>query len=410
MKEHTLITCIALLALTGCTLTPTSMAMSTPVLPGSTWTLTPGLPTATPVPPTLTPRSSRPWVEEEVSFTFGQDRLYGILTLPTSDGPYPAIVIVSGSRSTGAEGVSALYHIEHARRMAGNGFAVLRYDPPGVGQSTGESGFQSLDNRTEETMAALQYLQSRPDIRQGGVGLWGVSQGGWVIAMAAAAFPKDVAFIISVSGSGVGVVEQQVHSIEAQSKAAQMLEQDITKAVLFGRLLIDWQLSVPMYRELNEAEAQALGDGPWTDFVALVYEPGTITPAEGLLKGIEILRSIQDEPWAEFLYLKDIYIPRLESIPPQQVESLKVATGQALLNDPQEYWSKVQCPVLAIFGEDDLLQPTVRSAALYEQYLTEAGNGSFEIVVIPGVGHYIGLSTPGYWEVLSDWLDHLYEE
>ena len=124
--------------------------------------------------------------------------------------------------------------------MVGNGFAVLRYDPPGVGQSTGESGFQSLDNRTEEAMAALQYLQSRSDIRRDRVGLWGVSQGSWVIAMAAAAFPQDVAFIISVSGSGVGVAEQQVHSIEAQSEAAQMSEQDTTKAVLFGRLLIDW--------------------------------------------------------------------------------------------------------------------------------------------------------------------------
>jgi pimeloyl-ACP methyl ester carboxylesterase len=294
--------------------------------------------------------------------------------------------------------------------MVGKGFAVLRYDPPGVGQSTGESGFQYLDNRTEEAMAALQHLQSRPDIRRDRVGLWGVSQGGWVIAMAAAAFPQDVAFIISVSGSGVGVAEQQVHSIEAQSKAAQMLEQDTTKAVLFGRLLIDWQLSRPVYRELNMADAQALGEGPWTDFTALVYEPSTIIPAEGLLKGIEILKLIQDEPWAEFLYLKEVYIPRLESIPPEQVEALKAATGQSLLNDPQEYWSKVKCPVLAVFGEDDLLQPTARSAALYEQYLTEAGNGRFEIVVIPGVSHYICLSTPGYWEALSDWLDLLYEE
>jgi len=399
LRKHTLITYMALLALAGCGPASTSVPTSTPVPP-----------TATPMLPTPTPRSSRSWIEEEVNFTFGQARLYGILTLPTNEGSYPAIVIISGSRSTGDEGVSTRYYIKHARRMVGNGFAVLRYDPPGVGQSTGESGFQSLDNRTEEAIAALQYIQSRPDIRRDRVGLWGISQGGWVIAMAAAAFPQDVAFIISVSGSGVGVAEQQVHSIEAQSRAAQMQEHDIAKAVLFGRLLIDWQLSSPMFQELNAAEAQVLGEGPWTDFMALVYEPGTITPADGLLKGIEILRSIQDEPWAEFLYLKEMYIPRLESIPPEQVETLKAVTGQSLLNDPQKYWSKVQCPVLAFFGEDDLLQPTARSAALYEQYLTEAGNGKFEIVVIPGVGHYINLSTPGYWEILSDWMDRLFEK
>jgi pimeloyl-ACP methyl ester carboxylesterase len=359
--------------------------------------------------PSPTPTSSRPWIEEEVTFTFGPDELYGILTLPTSEGPYPAIVIVSGSvnPSTGARsGVFSQYHIDHARKMVLKGFAVLRYDPPGVGRSTGERGFESLDSRTEEAVAALQYLQSRPDTRPDQVGLWADSQGAWVIAMAAAAFPQEVAFIISVSGSGVSVAEQQVYSIEAQSKAAGMSEEGITKAVLFGRMLIDWQLTNPVYREVNEVDAQALGDGPWTSFMALVYEPGEITLDEGLRKGIEVLKSIQDEPWAEFLYIEELYMPQLESIPPEQVAALKAIAGQTLLNDPKEYFTRVRCPVLAFFGETDLLQPTEKSAALYEQYLTEAGNENFKIVVIPGVGHSIGLTTPGYWKALSDWLDH----
>jgi pimeloyl-ACP methyl ester carboxylesterase len=359
--------------------------------------------------PSPTPTSSRPWIEEEVTFTFGPNELYGILTLPTSERPYPALVIASGSvnPSTGARGgVSAQYHIDHARKIVLNGFAVLRYDPPGVGQSTGERGFESLDSRTEEAVAALRYLQSRPDIRSDQVGLWADSQGAWVIAMAAAAFPQDVAFIISVSGSGVSVAEQQVYSIEAQSKAARFSDEDVTKAVLFGRLLVDWQLSNPIYRQANEVDAQALGDGPWTSFMALVYEPGEVTPAEGLQNGIDILKAIQDEPWAKFLYIKELYIPQLESIPPEQVAAVKAVAGQSLLNDPKEYLTRVRSPVLAFFGETDLLQPTERSAALYEQYLTEAGNENFKIVVIPGVGHSIGVATPGYWEALSDWLGH----
>ena len=363
--------------------------------------------------PSQTPFSSRPWIEEEVTFTFGPNQLYGILTLPTNEGPHRAIVIVSGSvdPSTGArQGVSAQYHIDHARKIVLSGFAVLRYDPPGVGQSTGKRGYESLDSRTEEAVAALHYLQSRPDIRPDRVGLWADSQGAWVIAMAAAGFPQDVAFIISVSGSGVSVAEQQVYSIEAQSKGARISEEGITRAVLFGRMLVDWQLTDPIYREVNEAQARALGDGPWTRFMALVYEPGEITPAEGLQKGIEVLKSIQDEPWASFLYLKQLYIPQLESIPPEQVAALKAITGPTMLNDPKEYLTRVHCPVLAFFGETDLLQPTERSAALYEQYLTEAGNKNFKIVVIPGVAHSIGMWTPGYWEALSDWLDHLYSE
>jgi pimeloyl-ACP methyl ester carboxylesterase len=358
-----------------------------------------------------TPSNSNPWMEEQVSFSYGQDELYGILTLPTSKGPYPAVVIISGSvnPNTGVrDGVSAQIHVDLARKMVPNGFAVLRYDPPGVGQSTGKSGFESLDSRTEESIAALHYLQSRKDIQPERVGLWSDSQGCWVIAMAAAGFPQDVAFTISVSGSGVPVAEQQIYSIEAQSKADGMSESDITKAVLFGRLLLDWQFTTPVYREVNEADARSLGDGPWNGFMALVYEPGGFTLAEGLQAGIGILKSIQDEPWAKFLYLKQLYIPQLESIPPEQVTALKANAGQNLLNDPKKYLTKVRSPVLAFFGEEDVLQPAEKSAALYKQYLTEAGNINYKIVVIPGVGHSSIISTTAYWETLSDWLDHLY--
>jgi pimeloyl-ACP methyl ester carboxylesterase len=362
---------------------------------------------STPTPP---PASSGPWIEEEVTFAYGPNELFGIVTLPAGEGPHPAIVLVSGAADTSTrlrDGVSARLHTDHARKMALRGFAVLRYDPPGVGRSGGESGVESLQMRTEEAVAALHYLQSRPDIQPDRVGLWGVSQGGWVIAMVAASFPEDVAFIISVSGSGVSVAEQQIYSIEAQSRAVGMPEEEIAKAVLFGRLLIDWQLVDPVYREANEAAAQDLGDGAWSRFMALVYEPGEITPAEGLAQGIEILQSIQDEPWAEFLYLKELYLPLLQSIPPEQVVAAKALAGQSLLEDPEQTLPRVRCPVLAIFGEDDLLQPSEKSAALYEQYLTAGGNEQFQIVVIPGVGHSLGGFVPAYWDALTDWLDHL---
>ena len=60
--------------------------------------------------------------------------------------------------------------------------------------------------------------------------------------------------------------------------------------------------------------------------------------------------------------------------------------------------------MLAFFGENDLNVDSEKSPGLFEQYLTEAGNDDFTIVVIPDVGHDIGLRTPGYWDTLSDWL------
>ena len=46
----------------------------------------------------------------------------------------------------------------------------------------------------------------------------GDKQGGWVIAMAAAEAPQEIAFIISASGAGVSVAEQQVYGVEAQTR------------------------------------------------------------------------------------------------------------------------------------------------------------------------------------------------
>jgi len=305
--------------------------------------------------------------------------------------------------------VSSGVHVQHARRLVLDGFAVLRYDPPGVGRSKGAPGFESLDSRATETIAAVRYLRSRPDVRPDRVGLWGVSQGGWVIAMAAAAAPQEVAFIISVSGAGISVAEQQVYGVEAQTRAIVASEESVAKAVLFSRLLIDWQLTNPIYRRVNEAEAQRLGDGPWNGFLRLVYEPGALTPAEELQKGIAILEAIQDQPWARALYLKELYLPALKSITPEQLQAVNSATEQSLLTDPKDFLTRVRCPVLALFGEADENVPAKRSAELYAQYLTQAGNRDFEIVVFPGVGHSLGNLMPAYWARLSDWLKQRFE-
>ncbi len=379
-------------------------------------------PTPTAIPtPTLTPAStlaptparSSLWTEKEITFTSGPDELFGILTLPTSTGPYPAIVIVSGSENpyTGLrDGASSQLHVVHARTLVLDGFAVLRYDPPGVGRSTGDHRVKSLDKRAEEAIAAVKYLQTHADIQPDRIGLWADSQGGWVISMAAAEAPQEVAFIISVSGSGVSVAEVQVYGVEAQTRATGVSEEDITKAVLFSRLLIDWQLSNPIYREVNEADAQRLGDGPWNNFIQLVYEPGSITPTEGLQAGIKILESIQDEPWAKSLYLRTLVLPQLRSISPDQLQALKAAADQSLLVDPKDFLPKVHCPVLAFFGEDDQNLPAKKSAALYEQYLGEAGNDNYKIVMFPGADHSLNGLMPAYWETLSNWLEQLFKK
>jgi len=117
-------------------------------------------------------------INEEVKFTVNAKELNGILTHPASDVPHPAIVLLHGSDRSGMKNP---YYFEHAENLVRSGFAVLRYDGPGWGGgSSGNAGFETLEYRTEEAIAAVKYLQSRSDINPNAVGLWGISQGGWV--------------------------------------------------------------------------------------------------------------------------------------------------------------------------------------------------------------------------------------
>lgn len=362
-------------------------------------------------PDTPTPTSAMPWSDIPVTFSSGANQLSGMLSLPNQAGPFPAIVLISGSANENSglrSGISNGYLLDQAHHMVKDGFAVLRYDPPGVGKSTGDSRFETLEDRVAEAMAALRYLQSRPDIHPERVGLWGISQGGWVIGMAAAEHPQEVAYLVSVSGAGISVAEQQVWGVETQSRAAGLEESEVARAVLFSRLLIDWQLSEPIYKDVNQEMSEQLGDGPWQDFMKLVYEPGTISPGEALQEGILILEEIQDEPWTKALYLKSLWLPQLRSITPEILAAMKGRSDEGLLTDPKNFMPRVRVPVLAVFGEDDQLVPAKRSAELFDQYLRQAGNENYQIVVFPHADHGLNGAMTDYWRTLSGWLGSLY--
>jgi hypothetical protein len=355
---------------------------------------------------TVTAAPVETWTEVEVSFPSGADRLQGILTLPGGAGPFPAIVLVSGSvdEVTGQrDGVSSPIHVEHAHRLVRDGYAVLRYDPPGVGRSSGSGGFESLESRAEEAIAALRYLQSQRSIQERQIGLLANSQGAWVIQMAAARYPREVAFIITLSGAGVSVAEQQVYGVEAQSRAGGLSEEDVHRAVAFCRLLIDWQLASPLFADVNRAEVARLGEGPWKRFMQLVYAEAGVSPAEGFATGLALLREVMNEPWARYLYL-GMVVAQLERIPVDLVLLVRKQAEASLRTDPKEFLVNVRCPVLAFFGAADAVQPTERSEALYREYLDRAGNTDYTIIVFPGTGHSIDGYWSSYWDAISIWL------
>ena len=81
-------------------------------------------------------------------------------------------------------------------------------------------------------MGGVRLLRSRSDIDPDEVGLWGMSEGGWIVPMAASR-SEDVDFAGVVSASGFSPARQELWSIRnnlARSGAPEALLDTTTKA------------------------------------------------------------------------------------------------------------------------------------------------------------------------------------
>ena len=171
-----------------------------------------------------TPKKPYPYPAEDVTFenkTAGI-KLAGTLTLPKGDGPFPAVVLISGSGAQDRD--ETLFghkpFLVIADHFARNGIAVLRFDDRGVGKSGGkQEGATSADFATD-AHAAVKYLQGRKEIDPKRIGLMGHSEGGLIAPMVAADHPDDVGFIVLLAGPGLPGDEVLRSQLEAILKAS----------------------------------------------------------------------------------------------------------------------------------------------------------------------------------------------
>jgi hypothetical protein len=75
----------------------------------------------------------------------------------------------------------------------------------------------------------------------------------------AAALYDQIAFIVPVSGPGVTPAEQEVYRVEMQSRAMGFSEDEVVKAVLIRRLVVDVFLIEPKYEAVNYDQTKRLG-------------------------------------------------------------------------------------------------------------------------------------------------------
>jgi pimeloyl-ACP methyl ester carboxylesterase len=300
-----------------------------------------------------TPKPPFPYRTEEVTVDSAPGvKLAGTLNLPQGKGPFPAVVMITGSGAQDRD-ETILGHKPFAviaDRLTRDGIAVLRVDDRGFAKSTGNFAAATDDDFAVDTAAQVAFLRKRPDIDPARVGVIGHSEGGIVAPKVAAKDPK-VAFVVLMAGPGVPLSEV-LRAQRAKLMPAMGLGPEQIKK---SQALVDHAV-VAMKGAKDEADARAR-----------VLQ---VVKAEGA----GVVRSDAEA----------------EAVAAQ----LSSGWMRDLLDyDPGPTLAKVKCPILALNGTKDGQVPPEQNLPAIRA--ATKGNPKVTIMELPGLNHLFQTAKTG---------------
>lgn len=332
------------------------------------------------------PQPPFPYVAEEVTFDNPTDAatISGTLTLPRGEGPFPAVVLITGSGSQDRDETifghkPFLVLADHLTR---NGFAVLRTDDRGVGKSTGDPTLATIEVHGTDVDAALAFLGADRRIDPKRRGLVGHSEGG-IVASYVASRSKDVAFVVSLAGTGLPGSEINPMQVGAILTAKGLAPAGVKKIVDAQRKIMNLVARDAPAADVRQAVREAL--------IEATRIAGAEADPIALDAQVEVEASTVLSPWfRSFVKL-----------------------------DPATTWSKVRVPVLALIGDKDTQVPADPNLAAIEAALRKAGNRDATVKKMPALNHLFQTASTGLLDeygqltetfapaaltVVTDWL------
>ena len=281
---------------------------------------------------------------EEVAFVNEKEgnTLAGTLTIPEGEGPFPAMVLVSGSGQQNRD-EELMNHRPFwviADYCALHGIAVLRYDDRGIGGSKGEVENATTMDFSYDAEAAFDYLRNRKEINASQVGILGHSEGGVINFMVAARRP-EVAFLVSLAGPSVNGIEVLKEQQKAILKASGMSEE----AVQFNS-----NTNAQMFDIIETSNSREEAD----------------SLLRNLLKG-----------WGYNEELTEQTVGQMAS--PWMYYFLKY--------DPAEAIVKTNCPAMLLNGSKDLQVIASQNLLAYEKIIADYGKTNMTLRELPGLNH-----------------------
>ncbi len=314
------------------------------------------------------PKKPYPYKEEEVTYENEIDgiTLAGTLTIPEGQGPYPAVLLITGSGAQDRD-ESLMGHkpfLVIADYLTRHGIAVLRVDDRGVGGSTGNITTATSADFVKDVLAGIEFLKSHPEIRKDQIGLIGHSEGGMIAPMVENQ-SDDVAFIVLMAAPGIPIDELMLLQLEDVNRAAGVSEDDIREALVYQKELI---------KIANEAKDDQQGAAELRQKLEEILNLSSEEEKQAVIDSWGSLEAYVENNVATFLTPWYRYF---------------------LAFDPVPILSKVTCPVLAINGSKDVQVAAKPNLESIEKSLKAAGNQDVTIKEYPNLNHLFQTADTG---------------
>lgn len=341
------------------------------------------------------PQAPFPYESEEVTFRNEADQitLTGTLITPEGEGPFPAVLFITGSGPQDRD-ESLMGHkpfLVIADYLARLGIASLRYDDRGAGKSEGRHITSTITDFAQDADAGISFLAYRPEILRSSIGIIGHSEGG-LIGPKLAGTNHAINFLVLLAPPGI-----------ALDKLAERQHRDglLAKGIrsdLIARSMTDLRETLPLIKASTASRKEL------KQALSALVKTQLTQYSEAELKALE---------WNPQLANRGISMmttPWLRSL---------------IEEDPAVYLKTLSIPVLALFGEKDTQVAAEPNASGLETALRKAANRDVEIHTIPGVNHLFQHADKGtmdeYGEIeetfspevlqlIGDWITQRYSQ
>ncbi|MFC1841541.1 alpha/beta hydrolase family protein [Candidatus Dependentiae bacterium] len=313
------------------------------------------------------PQTPYPYLQEDVTYENKASgiTLAGILTLPSTNGKFPAVVLISGMGPNDRD-YTMLGHklfLVLADYLTRQGIAVLRFDKRGAGKSTGTFDLTlTSKDFASDVLAGVAYLKTRKEIDTQKIGLIGHSEGGMIASMIAsmdADKSSDISFVVLLAPAVATTVDDVIAHTSMQLRADGATEKMIALDSKMRKKLLETVKQEENYdiaeKRLREIIATYLKDLPEEQKKESEMLAFAITEAnsDGMI-------AMFNSPWYRYF----------------------------LTHDPVAGLKQITIPVLAINGDLDFISSAKIVSPLIAQALKQAENKDYEIVALPNLNHW----------------------